>query len=70
MTTKNDLHSLVERLGPSAPLDDMAAMLRQYTEEFAASEEPPYPRSVSMLCGAPTDLSANADDYLADGFGQ
>lgn len=34
------------------------------------SAEPPYPRSVGILTGAPTDLSANLDNYLADGFGQ
>ncbi|MGX1471215.1 UNVERIFIED_CONTAM: hypothetical protein RKD50_000023 [Streptomyces canus] len=32
--------------------------------------EPPYPRSVGALEGAPADLSSNLDDYLAEGFGQ
>lgn len=66
MTTKEELHALVERLQPDA-LDDVAAVLRQYA---TGTGEPPYPRSVGILTGAPSDLSANADDYLAEGFGR
>jgi hypothetical protein len=66
MTTKDELHALVDSLQPGS-LDDVAALLRQYA---VASAEPPYPRSVGILVGAPADLSENADTYLAEGFGQ
>jgi hypothetical protein len=66
MTTKDELHALVDRLQPGS-LDDVAAVLRQYAVAVA---EPPYPRSVGILAGAPDDLSQNADAYLAEGFGQ
>jgi hypothetical protein len=65
MTTKDELHALVDRLQPGS-LDDVAAVLRQYAVALA---EPPYPRSVGILTGAPEDLSENADAYL-EGFGQ
>lgn len=67
MTTRNELHDLVERLQPGA-LDDVAAILRQYAAPSVA--EPPYPRSVGILTGAPADLSENADAYLSEGFGR
>lgn len=64
MTTRDELHHLVDRLQDGA-LDDAAAMLRQYAR---LSGEPPYPASVGMLSGAPTELSARVDDYLSGGF--
>jgi hypothetical protein len=65
MTTRDELHDLVDRLQPGT-LDDAAAVLRQYGT--AAAGEPPYPRSVGILASAPPDLSARVDDYLAEGF--
>jgi hypothetical protein len=64
MTTKRELHDLVDRLPPTA-LDDVAVTLRQYTE---TRREPPYPRTIGILTEAPADLSANADAYLGQGF--
>ncbi|MFF3062907.1 hypothetical protein [Streptomyces sp. NPDC057909] len=64
MTTRDELHHLVDRLQDGA-LGDAAAALRQYAP---VSGEPPYPRSVGMLTDAPADLSARVDDYLAEGF--
>lgn len=70
MTTKAELHELVERLQPGV-LDDVAVFLRQFAREPAeAAAPPPYPRSVGILSGAPADLSRNVDDYLAEGFGR
>ncbi|MEU9057900.1 hypothetical protein AB0D13_03115 [Streptomyces sp. NPDC048430] len=68
MTTKDDLHALVDRL-QSGALEDVASILRQYAEQ-PAGHEPPYPRSLGILTEAPADLSRNADAYLAEGFGQ
>ncbi len=67
MTTRDELHTLVDRLQPGA-LDDVAAVLRQYAA-VPALEEPPYPQSVGILTDAPADLASRHDDYLG-GFGQ
>lgn len=70
MTTKAELHELVERLEPGV-LDDVLVFLRQFLRDPAeAGAQPPYPRSVGIPSGAPADLSRNADGYLAEGFGR
>ncbi|MFF4542224.1 hypothetical protein [Streptomyces aureus] len=80
MTTRDDLHRLVDQL-PAEGLETVAEALRHSASLLRcigmnpmlvgfAPPEPPYPRSVGILTEAPTDLSANVDDYLAGGFGQ
>lgn len=59
----------MERLQPDA-LDGVAAFLQQFAQEPVEVAQPPYPRSVGILSGAPDDLSRNVDDYLAEGFGR
>ncbi|WP_086708930.1 hypothetical protein [Streptomyces antimycoticus] len=68
MTTRDDLHRLVAQLRPET-LDEAAAALSQYVPAAGGVAEPPYPRSIGMLTGAPADLSSRVDDYL-EGFGQ
>ncbi|WP_171166113.1 hypothetical protein [Streptomyces sp. I05A-00742] len=70
MTTRDELHSLVDRIGADE-LGTVAAILRAYArgEDRPTADQPPYPRSVGILSGAPSDLSARVDDYLSDGFG-
>ncbi|MFC8350972.1 hypothetical protein [Streptomyces sp. NPDC057280] len=91
MTTRDDLHRLVDELPPEGleALAELLLRLHTSTEDLQVLTallsrsalpvqqallpvlvEPPYPRSVGSLTGAPADLSANLDDYLADGFGQ
>ncbi|MEU2856772.1 hypothetical protein [Streptomyces syringium] len=68
MTTRDELHSLVDRIEPEE-LAAVAAILRSYARE-SSGQEPPYPRSVGILSGAPADLASRADDYLSEGFGR
>ncbi|ATL88778.1 hypothetical protein [Streptomyces malaysiensis] len=67
MTTRDDLYRLVAQLRPET-LDEAAAALSQYVPAGGVAE-PPYPRSIGVLTGAPADLSSRVDDYL-EGFGQ
>ncbi|MGP3968382.1 hypothetical protein [Streptomyces sp. 6N223] len=76
MTTKAELHELVERLAPET-WDDVAAWLRERGRDqegrrgLVHSETDGLPLPASLGLGeGPGDMGRNADRYLAEGFGR
>jgi hypothetical protein len=66
VATREELHQLVDALDPEE-VDRVVSMLRPRAQH-RFEREAPWPRTLGALSGAPSDLSARLDDYLAEGF--